>query len=236
MGGGDRSFIFAAWKDQSVTASVTGWTSLGSNADGVVASGVGTGSMRLQAWYIDSDPGSDPTITFTGSPILAQVYAASFSFNVGETTWDTPTVAWAPIAAANPWSATTTTPVFGVPTTEESILIGFAALADDSIWTRATDALKAATGTVTWTGDHQEFVTNLSTTTGNDMSSDVGCRRITSGGAGAVTFTMTGTPSAAETGNAMFILQTVDGSAFTPSSGGAVPRGRDRQLHQLLSH
>src|SRR4026207_1765688 len=54
---GDRLFFFMTWKDQSVTVTsptMTGYTPtiVGEFADGAVASGNGTGSMRIKVWYV----------------------------------------------------------------------------------------------------------------------------------------------------------------------------------------
>lgn len=71
---------------------------------------------------------------------------------------------------------------------------------------------------ITWNGNYVESpATHFSTTTGNDMAADLGHRFVTTGGA-SVDFTGEATLSAAETGAALFVVQSVSVSGASGTS------------------
>lgn len=212
---GDRMFIFATWKDQSVTASISGWTSITSFADGSVGSGNGTGSMRVEAWYRDhSGSESAPTVTFSGAIIGA---ALSVAFRKGGSeTWDTPLFA---TAAITNWTTTSQTvsasSTVAVPSS--GVVIGWVGIRDDSAtFTRPTNGIDDSTSAITWNGNFSRglFDPHISTTTGNDMSADWGHRLVTIGA--TATLRQTATISAAETGSSLWVVQ-----GATAGGGGA---------------
>ena len=60
---GDRLILLGGWKDYSITAAIPGWTQIGSWADGTVPQGFNVGSVRVEAWYRDYQPGvTAPTV------------------------------------------------------------------------------------------------------------------------------------------------------------------------------
>ena len=207
---GDRMYLLASWKDFAITASVSGWTELVEGADGTTGSGNGTGSMKVGVWYKDhSGSESNPTLTFsTTTGLLAQAVIVTFQKGATEQ-WDTPIYA---SAAITNWTTTAQTVSAGGTSfpAAAGVVIGVAGIRDDSAtFTRPTTGISSSAGTITWSGNYVESpATHASTTTGNDMSCDAGHRFFT-GASGSITLTQTATLSAAETGMAMWVIQTV---------------------------
>lgn len=221
---GSRKFRLYAWKDQSRTPTLTqnssDWTLVGGTtfADGSVANGNGTGSMRIGVWYSDAGA-NEATYDFNAS---GWVNTTDIAGNAGisfakaaDETWDTPLL----VTAA--WPATSTTQTVSASSTvavpDGAVVIGMIALRDDSgTFTRsATTGIDVASG-ITWNGDYVEApATHLSTTTNNDMAADAGYRLVTTGG--TVTLRQTATISAVETGSVLWIVQ---GVTAAPAGGG----------------
>lgn len=204
---GDRKFLFAAWKPYTVTLSVDqGWTQIVEFADGTVADGNGTGSVKVAVWYKDhivSDP--DPTLTFSNTISVAAVTMVVFQKDSGEF-WIDPRVATAAIAANTNWTATASSnPLI----TAGELALGIVGFRDDSAtMTRSTTTGLAATG-VTWADNYTEYpATHASNTTSTDISADAGYR-IASSGTSSAAPTMAGTLSASETGTAVWVIQGV---------------------------
>lgn len=202
---GDRMFLFAAWKDFSITAQVAGWTEITEFADGAVAQGNGTGSMKVGCWYKDhSGSESNPTLDFSASPNIAAACIIVFQLSAGEQ-WDTPTF----VTAALSWTTTSTTTNASSTTTvpDGSVVLNVVGFRDDSATlTRGNSGVDAASG-VTFNGNYVETpATHHSTTNGNDMAADLGYRLVTTGGSN-ITLRATGTLSAAETGASLWVLQ-----------------------------
>lgn len=207
---GDRMFLYAGWKDFSITASVANWTpALTPFADGSVSAGNGTGSVKVACWYRDWQPGdTDPTIDFSASPDNACAVIMVMQKGTDDV-WITPVARTA--AMAN-WT-TTSQSVSASATVDipgSSVVMGLIRLRDDSaVMTRPTNGIDDAGGLVTWNGDYVESpAAHHSTTTGFDGAADLGYRLVTTGAAGS-TLRLTGTISAAETGAALWVVQGV---------------------------
>lgn len=209
---GDRMFLYATWKDFSVTASVTGWTAIGAEfTDGAVATGNGTGSMKVQAWYKDWKTGdTNPTLTFSAG-VLAAAVIIILAKDATET-WNEPgtvTAAWPVTATTQTISASST-----IYVSNSAMVYAFIGIRDDSAtFTRPTTAIDVASG-ITWNGNHATTPgTNFSTTTGNDMAASGGLRGVTTAGVTA-TLRVTATISAVETGAIKWIVQALGGQGF----------------------
>lgn len=215
---GDRMFLFGSWKTFSVTvATPNGWTLLSDFSDGAVAAGNGTGSVHNAVYYRDWQSGdTDPAIDYSAAPTEGHWVIMLWQKGAGDT-WGTPLARTGAIAAADPFtvdaSATITVP-------NACVIMGLIGLRDDSTTiARATDALDDTGALVTWNGNWVESpATHFTSTTGQDMSGDLGHRFVTTGAAG-VTLHMDGDPAAAETGSATFVLQALDaGVTVTPGT------------------
>lgn len=209
---GDRIFIWAAWKDFSITASITAatgtWTEVGTAfADGSVGNGNGTGSVKVACWYIDYVGNETlPTIDFSSSPnqgaSLYQVWQKA-STDV----WAPPTTvtaAWPATSTTQTVSASSATGVFA-----GSVVMAQIALRDDSAtFTRgATTGIDVASG-VTWNGNYVESpATHGNYTGGSDGAYDLGHRFVTSSSSSTVTLRVTATISATETGSVRWVIQ-----------------------------
>lgn len=207
---GDRMYLFARWKDFSITATVANWTELTEFADGAAASGNGTGSVKVGCWYRDWQPGdSDPTIDFSASPTNASVVIIVMQKGADDV-WLTPV---ARTAAMTTWTTTSqsvsASATVAVPS--DSVVMGLIGIRDDTaVMTRPANGIDDAGGLITWNGNHVESpATHHSTTTGDDGAADLGYRLVTTGATG-VTLRMTGTISAAETGAALWVVQGVN--------------------------
>lgn len=231
---GDRMYLFARWKDFSVTATVANWTELEEFADGSATSGNGTGSVKVGCWYRDWQSGdSNPTIDFSASPTNASVVIMVMQKGADEV-WDTPV---ARTAAMTNW---TTTPqsVSASATAEvrsSGAVIGLIGIRDDTAtMTRPTNGIDDAGGLVTWNGNYVESpATHHSTTTGDDGAADLGYRLVTTGASG-VTLRLTGTISAAETGAALWVVQGVN-TLLTPANISVTISGFAPQLQLTLT-
>jgi hypothetical protein len=205
---GDRIYIIAGWKNFSVTAQISGWTEVTEFADDAIVAGNGTGSMKVAAWYLDrgASAPSNPTLDFSASPNIAGVTVHVIRKASNEV-WDAPAFV---TAAITNWTTTaqTVSASSAVDVPDGAIVVGAAIIRDDSAtFTRPTTGIDAASG-VTWNGNYVEHpATHLTTTTGFDMAADAGYRLVTIGGTG-ITLRQTATLSAAETGSALWIVQT----------------------------
>lgn len=210
---GDRMFLWVGYKQQDVTLTVSGWTNVNSFADGVVASGNGSGSMRWQVFYRDWQSGdANPTADFTGTPLLAQAVIQVWQKDATEG-WNDPgtrSAAWASSSSQTVSASASAT------IADASVVMAGIAIADDSAtFTRPTTAIDVASG-ITWNGNHVESpATHASTTTGNDMSCDLGHRFVTTGGS-TITLRATATLSAAETGAVVWVIQSANNKVATP--------------------
>jgi len=214
---GDRMFLFARWKDFSITATVANWTELTEFADGAVASSNGTGSVKVGCWWRDWQAGdADPTLDFSTSPTTASVVIMVMAKGTDDV-WQTPAVRtaamtnWTTSSQSVAASATVTVP-------SSSVVMGLIGIRDDTAtMTRPTSGIDDSGGLVTWNGNYVESpATHHSTTTGDDGAADLGYRLVTTGAAG-VTLRLTGTISAAETGSALWVVQGVS-VQVTPST------------------
>lgn len=200
-------FLFANWKDFAITvADPSGWTPIvNSFADGSASATNGGGSVSVAAWYRDWQSGDgNPSLNWSASPTEAHAVVMLWT-KAGGDTWGTPTFRTGAIAAADPFTVDASATV---TVSNASVVIGMIALRDDSSTiARATDAIDDTGGLVTWNGNYVESpATHFSSTTGLDMSGDMGHRFVTTGAAG-VTLHMDGDPAAAESGTALFVLQ-----------------------------
>ncbi len=221
---GDRMFLFATWKDFSITASVSGWTAIGAEfTDGAVASGNGTGSMKVQAWYRDWQSGdSNPTIDFSGA-MLGEAVIMLWQKGATES-WNDPsavTAAWPVTAATQTISASST-----ITVPHNSVVMALLGIRDDSATlTRPTTGIDVASG-ITWNGNYVESpATHASTTTGNDMSADLGHRFVTTGAA-AQTLRVTATIAAVETGAIKWVIQGLGGQSFAQAQAKIISIGK----------
>jgi hypothetical protein len=206
---GDRMFLFASWKDWAITvAQPSGWTLIGTEfADGTVNAGVSTGSVKVMAWYRDWQSGDTaPTVDWSANPTEGHVVIMLWQKAAADI-WDTPLTVTAGIAAADPFTVNASSTV-DVPS--GGVVMGLIGLRDDSATiARATDAIDDTGALVTWNGNYVENPSgHFTSTTGQDMSGDLGHRLVTTGAAG-VTLHMDGDPAAAETGAAKFVVQGV---------------------------
>lgn len=233
MAAGDRTYVFATWKDFSVTATVASnsgtrpYTEVTQFADGSVGAGNGVGSMKVGAWYKDWLADDDgPTWTPSGTVNSGGIHAHAVRKGASDT-WDTPlfaTAAW-PLGGS---PAQTVSASSTVAVTNDSLVLAMIGIRDDSsTFTRNTTAIDVASG-ITWNGDYVETpAVHLSTTNGNDSSGDAGYRLVTTGG--TVTLRVTATLSADETGAVLWVMQ--------GATTAAVPRVPFyRPMTQLLGH
>jgi len=220
---GDRMYLFARWKDFSITAQVTspsGWTKLTEFADGSLTSGNGTGSVKVACWYRDWQSGdTDPTIDFSVSPTTASAVIMVMA-KAASDSWLTPV---AVTAAMTNWttssqtvSASSTANVLG-----GGVVMGLIGIRDDTAtMTRPTNGIDDSAGAVTWNGNYVESpATHHSTTTGDDGAADLGYRLVSAGA--TATLRMTGTISAAETGAALWVVQGVEANLTVQNSSHA---------------
>lgn len=217
---GDRMFLFASWKDFAITASVSGWTTIGAEfTDGAVSAGNGTGSMKVQAWYRDWITGdSNPTLDFSSSPTIGAAVIQLWTKGATDT-WNDPSSITAAIAANTVWSATASTTV-NIPS--GAVVMELVGIRDDSA-TFTRNSLTAiednGSPNITWSASYVESpAAHLSTTTGFDMAADLGHRDVIIGGTG-VTLTATGTLAASETGAVKWVVQGLGGQGFAQAGG-----------------
>lgn len=216
---GDRMYLFARWKDFSITAQVTSpiaWTELAEFADGAVTATNGAGSVKVACWYRDWESGdTNPTIDFSAAVENASVVIMVMQKGADDV-WDTPL---ARTAAMTNW--TTTSQIVSASATavvpSGGVVMGLIGIRDDSAaMTRPTSGIDDSAAAVTWNGDYVESpATHHSTTTGFDGATDLGYRLVSVGA--TATLRMTGTISAAETGAALWIVQGVT-IVVTPGS------------------
>lgn len=204
---GDRMFLWASWKDFSITAQVSGWTEVTEFADGAVSAAANVGSVKVGCWYRDWQSGDgNPTLDFSSSPTTAGAVIEVWQKGATDV-WDTPTFVTAAIAAATTWSATSSSTL---TVKDGAVVFELAGFRDDSAtMTRsATTALEDdGSPNVTWNGNVVESpATHFSDTTGQDLSADLIHRLVTTGAAG-VNLTATGTLSASETGAVLWVHQ-----------------------------
>lgn len=220
---GDRMYLFARWKDFSITAQVTspvGWTKLTEFADGSTSTGNGTGSVKVACWYRDWQSGdTNPTVDFSANPTNASVVIMVMS-KAGGDVWLTPL---AVTAAMTNW--TTTSQIVSASSTvavpSGGVVMGLIGIRDDTAtMTRPTSGIDDSTSAITWNGNYVESpASHHSTTTGDDGAADLGYRLVTTGA--TATLRMTGTLSAAETGAGLWVVQgsaTADPKAPIPGA------------------
>lgn len=210
-------YLWGSWKTFSITvATPSGWTLVDDFSDGSVAAGNGTGSVHNAVYYRDWQSGDgDPAIDYSSVPTEAHWVIVLWEKGAGET-WDTPVAVHAAVAAADPWSATASATV-DIP--DGSVVMSLVGLRDDSTTiTRGSDDIDDdGSPAVTWADIYRERPgVHFSSTTGQDMSGDLGHRDVGTG-ANGVTLTSSGDPVAAETGTATWVVQSVSTVAATPS-------------------
>lgn len=216
---GDRMYLFARWKDFSITAQVTSpvtWDEITEFADGSATSGNGTGSVKVACWYRDWQPGdTNPTVDFSASPTNASVVIIVMAKDADDV-WSTPV---ARTAAMTNWTTTSqiVSASASVAVPSSGVVMGLIGIRDDTAtMTRPTTGIDDSTGAITWNGNYVEApATHHSTTTGDDGAADLGYRLVTTGA--TATLRMTGTISAAETGAALWVVQGVS-TLVTPAT------------------
>jgi len=221
---GDRMLLLVAWKDFNRTLTVSGWTSCGAAfADGSVASGNGTGSMKVQAFYRDWQSGdANPVLDWDATTSLLAGAIVNLIRKGADEVWTTPvlrTAAW-PSSSSQTISASATTDI-----PNGAFVRGLIGIRNDTVlFTRgATTGLDAASG-ITWAGNYTESPgTHRTSTTGNDGAADSGLRIVTTGGTG-ITLRQQAVLSTAETGSALWIVQGVN-TQVTPGAFGIVFTG-----------
>lgn len=216
---GDRMYLFARWKDFSVTAQVTSpvaWSEIAEFADGAVGAGNGTGSVKVACWYRDWQSGdTDPTIDFSANPDNASAVIMVMS-KAATDDWLTPV---AVTAAMTNW--TTSSQTVAASSTANvlggGVVMGLIGIRDDTAtMTRPTNGIDDSAGAITWNGNYVEApATHHSTTTGFDGAADLGYRLVSAGA--TATLRMTGTISAAETGAALWVAQGVEANLLVDS-------------------
>src|SRR3990170_1811003 len=221
---GDRMFLFASWKNWAITAAVSGWTAIGSEfADGAVDKGNGTGSMKVMAWYRDWQSGdTNPTLAFTtmGANDIAGAVIQLWQ-KASMEVWSTPLTV---TGAMTNW--TTSSQVFSASATvavpNGAVVMGLVGIRDNSAtMTRgATTGIDDSAAAITWAANYVESpVTHFDTTTGFDMSADLGHRLVTTGA--TATLRMEGTISASETGAGKWVVQGVTVATNVPAENAA---------------
>lgn len=229
---GDRIYIFATWKAFGTTAQISGWTEVTEFADGSVAPGAGTGSMKVGAWYLDADSAAEanPTLDWSVAPVPGAVCAITLQ-KAADESWDAPLFATAAIAAAINWTATASA---SINVKDGAIVLELAGFRDDSAtMTRSgTTALEDdGTPNVTWNGNVVEDpATHASSTSSNDISADLIHRFVTTG-ANGVNLTATGTLSASETGACLWVHQGVTIILPDPPPFVAMPPPRSNKVY-----
>ncbi|MEW6223190.1 MAG: LamG-like jellyroll fold domain-containing protein [Chloroflexota bacterium] len=192
---GDMLFVVAACKpytaDPTITNPATGWTRLYTYADGTVANGNGTGSVRQVLFYREAASAAEtnPTVSWgtTSAPGIA--VAGVLQKDAGDT-WNTP-------LATN--GNTTNATGISVSLADPGIAAGGIGLVIHT--TRDNSALTVPSWTQTGAtlGTLTEWpATAISSATSNDMAGDMAYRTVTTPGTGDIT--ATGTQGAAETG------------------------------------
>src|SRR5262245_384247 len=71
---GDRMFLWSLWKnyDVNVATDPSGWIKIAEYADGSVAGGAGTGSLKVACWYRDWQSGdANPSVSWSAAPSIA---------------------------------------------------------------------------------------------------------------------------------------------------------------------
>ena len=209
---GDRMFLFGSWKDFSVTvATPSGWTLIDDFSDGSVSATNGGGSVHNAVYYRDWQSGdANPVIDYSAAPTEGH-WVIMLWTKAGGDVWSTPTAVHAAIAATDPFSATSSATIT-IP--DNSVVMCLVGLRDDSTTlARSTTSIgDDGSPAITWNGNYVESpATHFNSTTGLDMSGDLGHRFVTTGASG-VNLTIEGDPVAAESGTATWIVQ---GLAFT---------------------
>lgn len=128
-----------------------------------------------------------------------------------DATLDTVKADLAEISMTN-WTTTSQTVAASatVAVPSDGVVMGLIGICDDSAtMTRPTNGIDDSGGLITWNGNYVESpVTHFNSTTGLDMSGDLGHRLVTTGA--TATLRMTGTISAAETGAGKWVVQGVE--------------------------
>ena len=148
---GDSMFLWGTWKTYTITvANPSGWTPIGTAfADGTTAAGNGSGSVKVMAWYRDWQSGdAAPAIDYSAAPTEGH-WVIMLWQKAGGDTWGTPSTVTAAIAAADPFSATSSATVT-VP--DASVVMCLIGLRDDSATiARSTTSIgDDGSPTVTW--------------------------------------------------------------------------------------
>ena len=216
---GDRMFLFGSWKTFSVTvADPSGWNLIDDFSDGSTAAGNGTGSVHNAVWYRDWQSGdANPAIDYSAAPTEGH-WVIMLWQKAGGDLWSTPAAVHAAITAVDPWSATSSATIT-VP--DGSVVMSLVGLRDDSttIARGADDIDDDGSPAITWNGNYVESpATHFTSTTGLDMSGDLGHRFVTTGASG-VNLTTAGDPAAAETGTCTWVVQAL---AVNPAGTGAI--------------
>lgn len=200
---GDMMLLLAAWKDFGITAQVAGWTELIEIADGSVGTGNGAGSMKVGCWYKEhTGSESNPTLDFsTTTGLVGEACMITFQRSLGA--WSTPvfvSAAW-PSSSSQTVNASST-----VDVPSGGAIVCVLGVRDDGTFTSGVDAIEdSGSPNIAWNGATQKPTTDASTTTGNDMSSSLMYRLVTTG-ASAATLTHTNSLAAVETGMAIWVV------------------------------
>ena len=218
---GDMLIIAVACKaatigsvNASVTTPASGWTVVGGTdtfwVDGATASGNGTGSVYIRAFYKIAASGAEtnPIVTWGGSQTAAPGIGVGWCFTkAGGDTWVNPEVAY----GSNPGGTSFTTP------TNDQVA-GWLTTGDWGVVVHATRDDSALT-VPTWTGTGLTLgtavvfpATPITSGTSNDMAGTSAYRDVTAGSLPAATsLSLTGTQVATETGSSGLIRLRVTG-------------------------
>lgn len=213
---GDRYFVFAAWKDYSITASMpAGWTKIPEFTDGSTGTGNGTGSMKVACWYRDWVTGNtwhttnaEHTITYsTATNLLSAAVGMLWQKAAGDR-WAAATYQNGDWPNQGSSSASAQADSGAITLASGAAVMALIGIRDDSAtFTRPTTGISLQAGTATWTGNYVESpATHHSSTTGNDMSADLG-HRFVNEGAASCNLQVTATLSANETGAILWVHQ-----------------------------
>lgn len=203
---GDLMVMHLACKPYTAAPTVNqSWTVLGTHADGTVANGNGTGSVRgAVAYKVHTGAESNPVVTWgaTSSPDIAVI--VTFQKAASET-WATPVTVFG--------NVNNSTAINAAVVSNPGVTAGDMCIA--GIYTRDNSTITSPDFSQTGVtfGTRTEYpATAISTTTSNDMAGD-SVYRLASSGTGSAAPVITATQAAAETGVLSFTRLRVSGDA-----------------------
>lgn len=199
---GDMLIVRVGFKHATMPTTVTittaGWTKIGEDNSGTTASGNGTGSVQVAAFYKEAASAAEtnPVVQFNSGVTAATpscAVALSYQKGGGEV-WETPVGDGGAISVATNFSATIGT---HVSATSGDLIDAFVVTNDNTTltvptFTQASLTLDAVT---------EAPAAALSSATSNDISAD-GCFRTATAGTSSAAAVVTGTNSVADEGEA----------------------------------